>query len=103
MARSVASLPTPPSPQVGNLHELGAIVRAQRTQAGLRIDTAAALCGVSVELLSHLENGIRPVRIGKLLQVLDSLGIALIAVPAPRVDTVIDALRQENGSHDGTR
>jgi transcriptional regulator with XRE-family HTH domain len=103
MARSIASLPTPQSPRVGNLHELGAIVRAQRTQAGLRIDTAAALCGVSVELLSHLENGIRPVRIDKLLQVLDSLGIALIAVPAPRVETVIDALCRESASQNDTR
>ncbi|MBI2223570.1 MAG: helix-turn-helix domain-containing protein, partial [Betaproteobacteria bacterium] len=54
------SLPAPqPSvdPCVTSLAALGRIVRAQRRASGLRIDDAAALCGVSVDLLSRLENG----------------------------------------------
>lgn len=38
------------------LQGLGRFVRAQRWASGLRID-AAALCGVSVDLLSRLGNG----------------------------------------------
>lgn len=64
------------------LPDLGLAVRAARTLGGLRIDTAASLCGVSVALLSALENGTgRAVRTDKLLQVLDNLGLALLVMP----------------------
>lgn len=48
--------------------------------SGLRIDDAAALCGVSVDLLSRLENGSSGVGTGKLLKVLDGLGLSLQVV-----------------------
>jgi transcriptional regulator with XRE-family HTH domain len=47
----------------------------------LRIDDAASLSGVSVDLLSRLENGKGSVRLDKLLAVLDSLGLALVLGP----------------------
>jgi len=68
--------------RVAALPDLGLAVRAARTLGDLRIDTAAALCGVSVALLSALENGAgRAVRTDKLLQVLDNLGLALLVMP----------------------
>jgi transcriptional regulator with XRE-family HTH domain len=57
---------------------LGQLVRAQRKQQGLRIDDAAALSGVSVDMLSRLENGSGSVRLDKLMSVLDSLGLTLV-------------------------
>jgi len=61
--------------------QFGQIVRKHRKQLGLRIDDAALLCGVSVALLSGLENGSRPVGLPKALGVARQLGIALFAAP----------------------
>jgi len=71
-------------PSVQVIRELGDIgqqVRAHRKQQGLRIDDAAALNGVSVDLLSRLENGVGGIRTDKLLAVLDGLGLALVIAP----------------------
>lgn len=62
---------------VHSLSDLGQRVRAQRRSSGLRIDDAAALCGVSVDLLSRLENGRSGVSSERLLKVLDGLGLAM--------------------------
>ena len=70
----------PADPSVTSLAALGRIVRAQRRASGLRIDDAAALCGVSVDLLSRLENGRSGISTDRLLKVLDALGLAMIVV-----------------------
>jgi transcriptional regulator with XRE-family HTH domain len=57
------------------------MVRARRRDQALRIDDAAALTGVSVDLFSRLENGKGAVRLDKLLTVLDGLGLALVVGP----------------------
>jgi transcriptional regulator with XRE-family HTH domain len=61
--------------------QFGAIVRRQRKEIGLRIDDAALLCGVSVALLSGLENASRPVGLPKALHIAQQLGITLYAAP----------------------
>jgi transcriptional regulator with XRE-family HTH domain len=60
---------------------LGALVRQRRRAQQLRIDDTAALVGVSVDLMSRLENGQGSVRLDKALAVLDGLGLALLVVP----------------------
>jgi len=69
-----------PETLINSLSDLGRVVRAQRRASGLRIDDAAALCGVSVDLLSRLENGHSGVGSANLLKVLDGLGLALSVV-----------------------
>lgn len=61
--------------------DLGPIVRARRKSQSLRIDDAAQLLGVSVDLMSRLENGQGSVRLDKALAVLDGLGLTLMALP----------------------
>ena len=61
--------------------DVGPLVRATRRAQAMRIDDAAALTGVSVDLFSRLENGKGAVRLDKLLAVLDGLGLALIVGP----------------------
>lgn len=61
--------------------DVGPVVRSRRRDQALRIDDAAALMGVSVDLLSRLENGKGSVRLDKLLAVLDGLGLALLLGP----------------------
>jgi len=73
---------TLPSPQlIRQSADAGALVRQRRKAQQLRIDDAAALLGVSVDLLSRLENGKGAVRLDKLLTVLDGLGLALVLLP----------------------
>ncbi len=57
---------------------LGKVIRERRKQAGIRIDDAAALCGIAVSTLSAMENGSRPAGIDKILPVLEKLGLRLI-------------------------
>ena len=70
---------------VNSLSDLGRVVREQRRASGLRIDDAAALCGVSVDLLSRLENGHSGVGTARLLKVLDGLGLAIMVVDKSRL------------------
>ncbi len=66
--------------------QFGEIIRKQRKKTGLRIDDAALLCGVSVALLSALENASRPVGLPKALHIAQQLGIALFAEPKQTAD-----------------
>lgn len=61
--------------------ELGPVVRERRKSQSLRIDDAAGLVGVSVDLMSRLENGQGSVRLDKALAVLDGLGLTLMVLP----------------------
>ncbi|RUP27384.1 MAG: transcriptional regulator [Curvibacter sp.] len=61
--------------------ELGPVVRDRRKSQSLRIDDAAGLLGVSVDLMSRLENGQGSVRLDKALAVLDGLGLTLMVLP----------------------
>lgn len=56
---------------------LGQVIRERRKLAGVRIDDAAALCGIAVSTLSAMENGSRPAGIDKILLVLERLGLRL--------------------------
>jgi len=69
-----------PETPLGSLKDLGRIVREKRKASNLRIDDAAALCGVSVDLLSRLENGKSGVATDRVLRVLDGLGLAMFVV-----------------------
>lgn len=73
-----------PSDSPARLHaasDLGPVVRSRRKSQALRIDDAAGLLGVSVDLMSRLENGQGSVRLDKALAVLDGLGLALMVLP----------------------
>lgn len=81
MARKLPLLLDAVPPGVRSLDDLGRLVRNQRAHGRLRIDDAAALSGVSSDLLSRLENG-RPVTLDKLMRVLDGLGLRMFVMPA---------------------
>ena len=93
MARTITPTPLPESPAIETVAEFGAFVRGMRTRLGLRIDDAAALCGVSVALLSALENGKpRGVGLDKALRVAQQLGLALLAVPRAELPEALNRL-----------
>lgn len=80
-ARQAVLQQVPAVQVVGSTLEMGQQVRAHRKKQGLRIDDAAALNGVSVDLMSRLENGAGSVRLDKLMAVLDGLGLSLLVAP----------------------
>jgi y4mF family transcriptional regulator len=72
--KSTASLP------YGNIKtpgDLGQVVRERRKQQGATQAEFASLCGVGVRFISDLENGKPTAQIGKVLQVIQSLGLEL--------------------------
>ena len=94
MARTISRKPLPASPEIKTLGDLGAFIRSQRTRQGLRIDDAAALCNVSVELLSNLENGRRAVGLDKALGVAQMFGLRLLAVTAEQLPYALQGLQR---------
>lgn len=86
-------MPTPGNSETlaTSLPALGARIRARRKASGLRIDDAAALCGVSVDLLSRLENGKSGVGTERLLAVLEGLGLMLLVVEKERLADLLPA------------
>ena len=64
---------------VTHADDIGKLVRLKRRQDGLTLEQAAAICGVSYAFFSALENGKQTVRLNKVLQVLQTLGIELHA------------------------
>jgi len=100
MARRLP-MPTEQSPQVTDLQVLGELVRNARARAQLRIDDAAAISGVSSDLLSRLERG-HPVTSDKLLAVLSSLGLTVLMVDhvqAGQIDAFLSNHALKHRSH----
>jgi transcriptional regulator with XRE-family HTH domain len=84
--------------RIAGASDLGPAIRARRREQSLRIDDAASLSGVSVDLLSRLENGKGSVRLDKLLAVLDGLGLALVV--GPKDHPWMDAVSRSGASAD---
>ena len=80
MARKLPPADSDLSPLAETLNDLGKIVRNMRAHGQLRIDDAAALLGVSSDLLSRLENG-KPVTTDRLLKTLDGFGLQILVLP----------------------
>lgn len=91
MARKLPSIDPDTSWNVRNITGLGKLLRNQRAHNTLRIDDAAALCGVSSDVLSRLENG-KPVTLDKLLLILQGLGMHMIVLPARHAVALAPAL-----------
>jgi transcriptional regulator with XRE-family HTH domain len=58
--------------------DIGHIIRQKRKKDKVTLTEAAALCNVNYRFLSELENGKATAHIGKVLQVLQGLGIDVI-------------------------
>lgn len=80
--------------------DLGRLVRARRRAIGLRIDAAAALCGVSVDLMSRLENGHSGVSSERLLKVFGGLGLTLLVLDKARAASLLAGARPSASPRD---
>ncbi|WP_029916982.1 helix-turn-helix transcriptional regulator [Pelobacter seleniigenes] len=67
--------------KVSTVEDIGHLVRAKRKQLGVLQEEAAGLSGVGTKFLSQLENGKETAEIGRVLQVLKSMGLELYIYP----------------------
>lgn len=94
MARRLPSTHPASDPHVENLEGLGAAVRNARAQARMRIDDAAAFCGVSADVLSRLENG-KSITTDRLFKVLEGLGLEVLVVSREQALKLTGLARQQ--------
>lgn len=74
---------------------IGKIVRASRKAQGIRQDDAAGSIGVSENFLGKVERGSESVQWGKLFQVLEGLGIRVMADVPEDVAAHLDAVSRK--------
>ncbi len=65
--------------ELSSAKDIGQLVRRQRKGQKLTLVDAAGLCGVSVRFMSELENGRDTCSIGRILIILQTLGVDLYA------------------------
>ena len=66
---------------VSTVADIGRLVRHKRKQLGVLQEDAAGLSGVGTKFLSQLENGKETAEIGRVLQVLKSMGLDVYVCP----------------------
>lgn len=81
MANQIKIYETPDLSQTLTPELLGQAIRARRTQSNLRLEDAAALCGVAKQTLMNIEHGQQTTHFGSVLQVCSALGIKLHILP----------------------
>ncbi|HEB63037.1 MAG TPA: transcriptional regulator [Gammaproteobacteria bacterium] len=67
--------------KIVSAQDIGNIVRTARKQQGVTQANFAALCGVGVRFVSDLENGKATAELGKVLSVIQCLGLELSLQP----------------------
>jgi transcriptional regulator with XRE-family HTH domain len=60
---------------------LGHAIKARRTQSNLRLEDAAALCGVAKQTFMKIEHGQPTAQLKSVLQICAALGIKLYIAP----------------------
>lgn len=77
MAKKVIASKRPNSAYLDSAEVLGQLIKAKRTELGLRLADCAALCGIGINTLSRIENGNSNCTLSAAFSVLNGLGIKL--------------------------
>lgn len=81
MTKQIKKIKTPDLKQVLTPSLLGEAIKARRTQSKLRIEDAAALCGVAKQTYMKIEHGQPTAQLSSVLQICSALGIKLFIAP----------------------
>lgn len=81
MAKMIKVIETPNLEQSVTAELLGEVVKARRTQSHLRLEDAAALCGVAKDTFMKIEHGHSTSQLSSVLKVCSALGIRLCILP----------------------
>jgi transcriptional regulator with XRE-family HTH domain len=77
MAKRVTVSDRPESAFINNAETLGQLIKAKRTELGMKLADCAALCGIGINTLSRIENGNANCTLAAVLAVINGLGIKL--------------------------
>lgn len=88
MPKKITVHPTPDLKAPLSSELIGKVIRAKRTQSQLRLEDAAALCGVAKETFMHVEHGHPNAQISTVLRICKALGISMRIVAWPADDEV---------------
>jgi transcriptional regulator with XRE-family HTH domain len=81
MGKKIKAIPAPQQEGPLDAVTLGKFIRARRTQSGMGIHDAAALCDVAVDTLTKIEKAKGDVKLSSILKVCRMLGIELKVIP----------------------
>ncbi len=82
--------------RVKNVGELGALLRAFRKSQQLTLEKLSGLTNVSMRFLSELERGKETAELGKVLMLMNKLGLDLVVQPRDHEKTYLSTSRQKN-------
>lgn len=88
--KKIKKLSSPPLTETLTATLLGQAIKAKRTQSGLRLEDAAALCGVAKQTFMNIEHGQSTSQLKTILQICSALGIKLYIAPWQTNDEVSD-------------
>lgn len=80
---------------IDSAQQLGLLVRARRKACGRRLDEVAAQAGLGHVFVRHVEHGKDSVHFGKLLQLLQELGVTLQVEMGEEEAAVFQRLEQK--------
>ena len=77
---------------INNAEILGQVVKAKRTELGIKLADCAALCGIGINTLSRIENGNANCTLAAVFSVLSGLGIKLTSkeLAGPAIISTLD-------------
>lgn len=78
---------------IANTHDLGLLIRAARKAGKVRMDDLPMAGPVFVR---HVERGKETAQIGRVLRLLDELGIRLVADVPDNVEAVLNRMQRED-------
>jgi transcriptional regulator with XRE-family HTH domain len=81
--------------KVSSVADIGTISRAMRKSAKVRIDDLAATAGLSKQFVTDVELGKPGVHLGKVLQMLDELGIYVYVEAPDDCSSELERARQQ--------
>jgi len=79
--KKISKTKNPPLDQALTSSLLGQAIKARRTQSGLRLEDAAALCGVAKQTFMNIEHGNPTSQLQSILQICSALGIKIYIAP----------------------
>ncbi len=77
MAKKVTVSDMPSTVFIENADVLGQLIKAKRTELGIKLADCAALCGIGINTLSRIENGNANCTLSAVFSVLNGLGVKL--------------------------
>ncbi|UAA39238.1 helix-turn-helix domain-containing protein [Paraneptunicella aestuarii] len=77
MAKKVTASDMPSTDFIDSAEILGQLIKAKRTELGIKLADCAALCRIGINTLSRIENGNANCTLAAVFSVLNGLGIKL--------------------------